>query len=71
MNALGETRRRLPNRRANELLAYYMPNASEMSIDCAAHFMISTHPRQLAGAIEGHLNANSSTIVEHPGRRVG
>ena len=58
-------------RRANELLAYYMPNASEMSIDGAAHFMISTHPKELAVVIGDHLNANSSAIIENPARLVG
>jgi pimeloyl-ACP methyl ester carboxylesterase len=38
-------------KRANELLAQYMPNASIAEIPGAAHFMISTHAGQVAGMI--------------------
>jgi pimeloyl-ACP methyl ester carboxylesterase len=37
--------------RANELLAYYMPQAAGMTLFGAAHFMIATHPRELADVI--------------------
>ena len=57
--------------RGHELLVHYMPNASGMSIDGAAHFMISTHPRALAGLIAGHVDVNDAAVVVRPERRVG
>jgi pimeloyl-ACP methyl ester carboxylesterase len=44
-------------RRANELLAQGLPDASLATIDGAAHFMIATHAGDVAGAIERHISA--------------
>jgi hypothetical protein len=55
---------------ANELLAYYMPHAAGTSLN-AAHFMISTHPKELAEAIAGHVNANEPPVVARSRRRSG
>jgi pimeloyl-ACP methyl ester carboxylesterase len=42
-------------KRANELLARYMPNASTGEIAGAAHFMISTHAKEVAGIVAQHM----------------
>jgi len=42
-------------KRANELLAQYMPNASTAEIAGAAHFMISTHAKEVAGIVAQHV----------------
>jgi pimeloyl-ACP methyl ester carboxylesterase len=42
-------------KRANELLARRMPNASAAEIAGAAHFMISTHAEEVAGIIAQHV----------------
>lgn len=57
--------------RVNELLAYYMPYAVGASINRTAHFMISTHPKELAEAIAGHVNANEPTVFARSRRRSG
>jgi pimeloyl-ACP methyl ester carboxylesterase len=44
-------------RRANALLGQCLPKGSIASIAGAAHFMISTHARQVAGLIAQHLAA--------------
>jgi pimeloyl-ACP methyl ester carboxylesterase len=41
--------------RANELLAQGMANASLATLAEAAHFMISTHPRDVAALIAQHV----------------
>jgi pimeloyl-ACP methyl ester carboxylesterase len=41
--------------RANELLAQGMANASLATLVGSAHFMISTHPREVAGMIAQHV----------------
>jgi pimeloyl-ACP methyl ester carboxylesterase len=43
-------------KRANELLGYYIPNAVGGSIAGAAHFMISTHAKEVAGMIAQQVN---------------
>jgi len=53
-------------RRANELLAWQMADADMVTIAGAAHFVISTHAREMAGVIAQHvvhaesMNARSS-----------
>jgi len=42
-------------RRANELLGRHMPNALTLAIPGAAHFMIATHAREVAGVIARHV----------------
>jgi hypothetical protein len=42
-------------KRANELLAQYMPNASTAEIAGAAHFMISTHAKEVAVIVAQHV----------------
>jgi pimeloyl-ACP methyl ester carboxylesterase len=42
-------------KRANELLGQYIPNAEAAIIAGAAHFMISTHAREVAGMIAQHV----------------
>jgi pimeloyl-ACP methyl ester carboxylesterase len=42
-------------KRANELLARGMANASLATLAGSAHFMISTHPREVAGMITQHI----------------
>ena len=42
-------------KRANQLLAQCMPNASTAEIAGAAHFMISTHAGEVAGMIAQHV----------------
>lgn len=41
-------------RRANELLSLHIRDASAAVIEGAAHFMISTHPAQVARLVAGH-----------------
>jgi pimeloyl-ACP methyl ester carboxylesterase len=41
--------------RANELLGECLPDAAVATIAGAAHFMISTHARQVAGLIAQHV----------------
>jgi pimeloyl-ACP methyl ester carboxylesterase len=50
----GETSHPAP-KRANELLGWSMPNADIMMLGDAAHFMIATHPRQLAALLTRHF----------------
>lgn len=42
-------------RRANERVAEGIANASRATLAGAAHFMISTHPKEVAGMIAGHV----------------
>ena len=42
-------------KRANELLSQCMPNTAVASIAGAAHFMISTHAKEVAGVIAQHV----------------
>jgi hypothetical protein len=51
--------------RANELVAYYMPQAAGMALSGAAHFMIATHPRELADLITRHVIANEPALRIH------
>jgi pimeloyl-ACP methyl ester carboxylesterase len=51
-------------RRANELLVQGMPNASLATLARAAHFMISTHPKEVAGIIAHHV---TDTELGRPG----
>jgi pimeloyl-ACP methyl ester carboxylesterase len=55
-------------KRANELLTQRMPNASTAEIAGAAHFMISTHARQVAGMIAQHVaRAKQKSVAKlHP-----
>lgn len=54
-------------RRASELLSQCMANASLATIAGAAHFMISTHAAQVAGAIAQHLaGVERSEKRSHP-----
>jgi pimeloyl-ACP methyl ester carboxylesterase len=41
--------------RANQLLGRYMPNAAVATVDGAAHFMIATHAKAVAGMIAEHV----------------
>jgi pimeloyl-ACP methyl ester carboxylesterase len=50
-------------KRANELLGQSIPNAGVATIAGAAHFMISTHAREVAGMIAQHV-----ARTEHNGR---
>lgn len=43
-------------KRANQLLGRHIPNAAVAEITGAAHFMIATHDRQLAGLIAQHAD---------------
>ena len=51
-------------RRANELLVQGMSNASLATLARAAHFMISTHPEEVAGIIAQHV---ADTELGRPG----
>ena len=54
-------------KRANELLGECIPNAMVATIAGAAHFMISTHAEQVAGAIAQHLaGVERSEKRSHP-----
>src|SRR3984957_10412814 len=46
-------------RRASELLSIHLPDASFVTIADAAHFMISTHPEEMAGIIAGHCGLST------------
>jgi pimeloyl-ACP methyl ester carboxylesterase len=50
----GETSHPAP-KRANELLGLSIPNAEVVMLADAAHFMIATHPRQLAALLTRHF----------------
>jgi pimeloyl-ACP methyl ester carboxylesterase len=41
--------------RANDLLGAWIPGASVIEIPGAAHFMISTHAKEMAGVIAEHV----------------
>lgn len=51
--------------RANELLAFCLPNALALSISGAAHFMIATHARDVADTIARHV-ASVETFKRFP-----
>jgi pimeloyl-ACP methyl ester carboxylesterase len=54
-------------RRANELLGRSIANASVATIVGAAHFMISTHAPDVAGAIARHIaGVESAGIAPRP-----
>jgi pimeloyl-ACP methyl ester carboxylesterase len=42
--------------RANQLLGQHIPNAAVATIDGAAHFMIATHAKAVAGMIAEHVS---------------
>jgi pimeloyl-ACP methyl ester carboxylesterase len=44
-------------KRASELLSIYLPDASFVAIERAAHFMISTHPGEMADIIARHWHS--------------
>jgi pimeloyl-ACP methyl ester carboxylesterase len=50
-------------RRANELLGHYIPDAAVATIAGAAHFMISTHAKQLAGLIAHYVTRSSRSAA--------
>ena len=47
-------------RRANQLLGQHLPMAAVAEIPGAAHFMIATHPKQVADLISRHVHAHWS-----------
>jgi pimeloyl-ACP methyl ester carboxylesterase len=49
---------------ANRLIAAAIPGASFHSISGAAHFMISSHPREVASLIAAHVAATAGTHSE-------
>jgi pimeloyl-ACP methyl ester carboxylesterase len=51
-------------RRANELLARYCPGAALASIDGAAHFMISSHAREVAALLSEHIGRISAGSID-------
>jgi pimeloyl-ACP methyl ester carboxylesterase len=51
--------------RANELLGWCMENASVVTIAGAAHFMISTHAKEVARLIARHVARTDETRTEH------
>jgi len=50
-------------RRASELLSMYLADASFVAIEDAAHFMISTHPKQMAGIVARHAHSSGSAPI--------
>jgi pimeloyl-ACP methyl ester carboxylesterase len=58
----GETSHPAP-KRANELLGWSMPDADIMMLGDAAHFMIATHPRQLAALLGRHFAGARSRLM--------
>jgi pimeloyl-ACP methyl ester carboxylesterase len=51
-------------RRAAEILAAQMPKARLASVAGARHFLISTHPREVAGAIAEHVSSVEATHAQ-------
>jgi pimeloyl-ACP methyl ester carboxylesterase len=49
--------------RANQLLGQYIPNAAVATVDGAAHFMIATHAKAVAGMIAVHVKTKDSKAV--------
>ncbi len=49
--------------RANALLGQHIPNAAVAEIPGAAHFMIATHPKQMADLIAHHITRSGKTRV--------
>jgi pimeloyl-ACP methyl ester carboxylesterase len=50
--------------RANQLLGRYMPNAAVATVDGAAHFMIATHAKAVAGMIAEHVRQGNLKAVQ-------
>jgi pimeloyl-ACP methyl ester carboxylesterase len=50
-------------KRANQLLGQHIPKAAVAEIPGAAHFMIATHPKQVADIIAQHI-----ARTDHKGR---
>jgi pimeloyl-ACP methyl ester carboxylesterase len=50
-------------KRANQLLGEYIQGAAVATIAGAAHFMITSHAKQLAGVIAQHVDGCSQTCV--------
>jgi pimeloyl-ACP methyl ester carboxylesterase len=49
-------------RRANELLSVHLGCASFLSIPGAAHFMIATHPKDVADLLRRHIIAANASL---------
>lgn len=49
--------------RANGLIAEVLSDASMTTLAGAAHFMIATHPKEVAGLIAGHLAGTKPVLV--------
>ena len=50
-------------KRANALLGQHIPKAAVAEIPSAAHFMIATHPKQMADLIAHHIIRSGKTTV--------
>jgi pimeloyl-ACP methyl ester carboxylesterase len=50
--------------RANQLLGQYIPNAAVATVDGAAHFMIATHAKAVAGMIAEHVRQRNLKAVQ-------
>jgi pimeloyl-ACP methyl ester carboxylesterase len=48
-------------RRTSELLSIHLPDASFVTIEDAAHFMITTHPKEVAGIIAAHCHSSPAS----------
>jgi pimeloyl-ACP methyl ester carboxylesterase len=58
-------------RRGNELLSIHMPDASYTAIKDAAHFMISTHPAEVAHLVARHVAEQMANRLEqNPEHRI-
>ena len=53
--------------RANQCLGQHIPNAAVAAIDGAAHFMIASHAKLVAGMIAEHVKARDATSVRATG----
>jgi hypothetical protein len=51
-------------KRANELLGQCIPNAGVATVAGAAHFMISTHAKEVAGMIAQHVAHSGRSATE-------
>jgi pimeloyl-ACP methyl ester carboxylesterase len=58
----GDISHRAP-KRANELLGWLLPDADVVMLDDAAHFMIASHPRQLAALLTRHFGRARSQFL--------
>lgn len=52
-------------RRSCELLSKYIPGASLATIKESAHFMIGTHPEEVARLIVHHVDRNEPAVKEY------